>query len=164
MGFFFCAVGLFFFGVVWFRLQGKEPGSVQEGALESRFEQTPEGGEEAPRARSAEEVRLLDVEGGTSFALATRSVEEHVFYHTVVAFLPAPPEGEAYEGWLVREQPFDFFSTGALQPRADGTFSLTWQGKPGRDYLDYPKVVVTLEETLGDESPESHVLEGVFEF
>jgi hypothetical protein len=162
LGFFFIAIALFFAGVVWFRSAGtKRLLSKAETPID--FLDVEQVGEEtAPVAREREEVRLKDATDGSSWGVADRVVEGKTFQHTVIATLPAVSDEFVYEGWLVREYPFDFFSTGQLMPRADGTFFLVWQGPLGEDFETYVKVVITREPQDDDPSPFEHVLEGEF--
>jgi len=103
-----------------------------------------------------EKTSLEDVTGGAGKGMATRKFEENLFEHTVMASLPEPQTGKFYEGWLVREG--DFFSTGKMEEMKGGWYLFFSADK---DYSDYNRVVVTLEEK-DDRQPEKHILEGSF--
>ncbi len=111
---------------------------------------------------TAREAALLGVGDGHGSGTATSQFVDGTFRHVVVATLPSPPEGYAYEGWLIRSKPFDFFSSGRLIQHAD---DLKWYLllESSQDRGDYKKVVVTLEPADNNPAPADHVLEGVFE-
>lgn len=68
------------------------------------------------------------------------------------------PEGDDfYEGWIVREEPFDFISTGELDLE-DGLYSNSFTAN--KDYSAYDLYVLTIEPNDGDPAPAGHVLEG----
>lgn len=93
---------------------------------------------------------------------ADRGMENGILYHTVKVFLPLiNRETEFYEGWLVRQSPFDFFSTGEMVTNELGEFILEWAGEHS-DIIFYDHVVITKE--LHDENlaPAERVAEGVF--
>ena len=103
---------------------------------------------------------LEDVTGGNSTGEGTTSYKDGEFMHTVSAFMPAEPEGQFYEGWLVKKIAgvvVNFFSTGKLNLVADGQYELNY-----KDVVDYPEhddIVITLEKD-DDKKPEIHILEG----
>lgn len=104
-------------------------------------------------------AELPDVTGGTSSGTAYISRTNGKFYHYVEASLPEPAEGSVYEGWLViREPELQFFSTGVMEMREDGMYVLSYIGDEVSE--EYNFVVIT-EETVVDETPETHIIEGV---
>ena len=105
-----------------------------------------------------EKATLEDISGGSSKGLATRKFTEGTFTHSVLAALPDPETGSWYEGWLVRENPFDVIYTGKLR-QAKGGWVLDFVSV--EDLQDHQQVVVTLEK-VEDGKPESHILEGAF--
>ena len=105
-----------------------------------------------------ERANLSDVSGGDGTGIATRSYEDGSFEHSVIAGLPDPEAGTFYEGWLVREEPFDVVYTGKLRI-AKGGYILDYNS--GADLSDHEQVIVT-QETVDDQKPEQHVLEGSF--
>ena len=107
---------------------------------------------------NVERTELKDVTSGVGSGVATRSFSDSRFEHTVLAALADPETGSWYEGWLVREEPFDVLYTGKLRV-AKGGFLLEYEN--GMDWRDHSKVVVTLEK-VDDRKPEVHVLEGEF--
>ncbi len=111
---------------------------------------------------TALETALMSVGDGYGSGTATSQFVNGTFRHVIVVTLPSPPEGYAYEGWLIRSKPFDFLSTGRLIQHADDLkWYLLWEQK--EDRRDYKKVVVTLEPNDANPAPADHVLEGVFE-
>ncbi len=152
------AVALFFAGLVWFRHQAKQVHEAEDmtGSNVVSLAETTE----APVRRDREEATLYNVDH-VGLAVASREIQDHVFQHTVVAHLSPPGDGFHYEGWLLRNEPFDFFDTGTMDENADGTYALVWAGPFNKDFKDYTEVVVTIERD-GDTGPNLHVLEGEF--
>lgn len=100
-------------------------------------------------------VAVGDFQGsGTAYVLR----EEGALYHYVIADLPDPAEGSVYEGWLVSKTPtLEFFSTGIMQKVGN---SYVIDMHEHQEFAGYNDVVITLE-TVVDDTPETHVLEGV---
>ena len=104
---------------------------------------------------------LKDVTGKTSTGTAYILRVDNSLTHYIQATLPDPKEGNQYEGWLVKKTPtLEFFSTGTMIKDDNGKYILRY----GVDDFDnmtkgYNFVVVT-EETVIDETPEIHILEG----
>ncbi len=154
------AVAAFFAGMAWFRQQ--TPNIVEAEPTNGSSVVTLNPADEAPIRRNREEATLYNVDG-VGLAVASREVQDHIFHHTVVAHLSDLPDGIHYQGWLVRDEPFDFFTTGSMEKNADGTYALVWDGALGKDFQDYNQVVITQEVDGGDAGPSLHVLEGKFE-
>lgn len=104
-------------------------------------------------------AQLEDVSGGTATGRGFVNRQDGVLYHYVEANLPEPAEGSVYEGWLVQQRPLKFFSTGVLEKHGDA-YTLTYTSDT--EYQGYNFVVIT-EETVVDETPEAHVIEGLAE-
>lgn len=102
---------------------------------------------------------LVGVESNEGSGVAYRSFSQGEFLHAVVAEMPLPAEGSVYEGWLVQPEPLQFFSTGIMEQNAKGEWVLEYMANI--DYPSYNKVIIT-EETIVDETPEAHILEGDF--
>jgi len=105
-----------------------------------------------------ETTALLPVDGSGSFGNAYRLFKDGKLYHAVIAEMPDPAEGNSYEGWLVRNDPFDFFSTGVMEKK-DDQWVLFYM--IAEEFPDHSRVVIT-EETVVDETPEGHIIEGDF--
>ncbi len=106
---------------------------------------------------------LADVSGGTADGRGFVRNIDGVLTHAVMANLPPLEEGTFYEGWLVKRGPLDFFSTGmmdylAMESMIDGNFLLFYTEE--KDRSEYLEVVITLE-TVDDQQPEKHILEGI---
>lgn len=105
---------------------------------------------------------LEDVTGKTSTGTAYILRVDNSLTHYIQAVLPDPKEGNQYEGWLVKKTPtLKFFSTGVMTKDVNDKYILRY----GVDDFDnitegYDFVVVT-EETIIDETPETHILEGI---
>lgn len=108
--------------------------------------------------QSLDRVELKDVTGGANAGIATREVVNNKFSHAVLAALLDPERGSWYEGWLVRDEPFEAIYTGKLR-LAKGGYLLEFNSS--QDLRDHQKVVVTVEKK-DDRKPETHVLEGTF--
>lgn len=104
---------------------------------------------------------LEPAEGSNSrgSGLGYKFVEGGRMYHAAQARLEDPAEGTVYEGWLVQPEPLRFFSTGVMELNSQGEWALEFE-RDG-DYASYTQVVIT-EETVVDETPERHILEGTF--
>ena len=104
-------------------------------------------------------IELLAVDESESSGAAYRLYEDGVLYHSVVATMPAPSEGNVYEGWLVQPDPLMVVSTGLLVNQEDSVWTLEFSSD--QEYATYLTVVIT-EETVVDDTPERHVIEGSF--
>lgn len=104
---------------------------------------------------------LIDVSGGDSFGTAYVLRKDGKLIHKVIASLPAPEGNNFYEGWLIQQEPTQkIFSTGVMTTNEDGRYVLEYQ--TGSTYEGYNFVVITLE-TVKDDTPEEHILEGTAE-
>ncbi|MFA6131768.1 MAG: hypothetical protein WC702_01705 [Patescibacteria group bacterium] len=93
---------------------------------------------------------------------AERGIEKGILYHTIKVSLPEiNRETEFYEGWLVRQAPYDFFSTGEMVTDDDGDFVLEWAGEHS-DIVSYDRVIITREARDDIAAPSEQVAEGVF--
>lgn len=106
---------------------------------------------------------LADVSGGTAEGKGYVRNKDGVLTHAVMANLPPLEDGTFYEGWLVKRGPLDFFSTGmmdqlAMESMVDGNYLLLYTEDTDRS--EYLEVVITLE-TVDDQQPEKHILEGL---
>ena len=71
--------------------------------------------------------------------------------------LSDPIGDDFYEGWLVRQSPFAFISTGELE-KIDGEYHDFFNSSI--DYSEYDFYVLTLEPNDGNDAPADHILEG----
>ena len=102
---------------------------------------------------------LEPVDGSNSQGLGYRFVHDGTMLHAVIATLEYHPEGTAYEGWLVEpQQPLRLFSTGIMERNEEGSWVLEFES-PQEEYSSYTRVMIT-RETVVDETPEIHILEG----
>ncbi|MDP6704244.1 MAG: anti-sigma factor [archaeon] len=112
-----------------------------------------------PDIQGSESAKLEAVDESESSGTAWRLSANGFFQHLVVASMPDPAEGSVYEGWLVQPSPLMFFSTGVMEKNEDGEWVLEYQ--EFAEYPTYARVVIT-EETIVDEIPEIHIIEGDF--
>lgn len=103
---------------------------------------------------------LSAVDGSDSSGTGYRLIEKGKLFHVVLASMPDPEEGNSYEGWLVQPNPLKFFSTGVMEKNQDGLWILEYTTE--NEVPTYNRVVIT-EETIVDETPEKHIIEGDFE-
>ncbi len=104
---------------------------------------------------------LVAVDGSSSSGVGYIVRADGKLMHLVEAEMPEPADGNSYEGWLVdtSASPLKFFSTGIISKNASGTWILEYE--TDQEYPGYDRVVIT-EETIMDETPERHVIEGDF--
>lgn len=103
-------------------------------------------------------AELVDVSGGSSSGTGYVLRENNTLYHYVTAELPAPQGTNQYEGWLVQQTPeLVFFSTGVMELGDNGIYMLSYQSPVTNEGYDF---VVITEETVVDETPGTHILEG----
>ncbi|MCX7996937.1 MAG: anti-sigma factor [Patescibacteria group bacterium] len=103
-------------------------------------------------------VTMTDVIGSNTRAYALVSRHDGQLYAGVRAFVPLPPEGSFYQGWIMKKYPRKMYvPLGVFELQKDGTFLLTKTITP--TYPDFKHLVITIEST-GDRLPERHVLEG----
>lgn len=97
--------------------------------------------------------------GSSGSGLAYKLAQNGRLYHAVQARMEDPSEGAVYEGWLVQPEPLRFFSTGVLELNEQGEWAL--ELRLDEEYPTYTRAIIT-EETLVDDTPERHILEGDF--
>lgn len=101
---------------------------------------------------------LSDVSGGKGAGIAKAGYADKT-YNLSVSFanLVEPENGDFYEGWLVRREPFNLLSTGKAQ-KLGGVYSNLYKSE--NNLLDYEFYVLTIERNDGDSAPGVHILEG----
>lgn len=106
-------------------------------------------------------ANLIAVDGSQSSGTAYVVREGGKLTHLVEASMPDPAPDNSYEGWLVNvsTSPFQFFSTGVMSRNGEGVWTLEYS--VDNEYPDHNRVVIT-EETVVDEIPEDHIIEGDF--
>ena len=158
--------GLFACGIWWFRFRPKpSTGVAAANTIANVMSPTAVSAADlaASTSGTAREATLRDVSGGSATGTAIReTVDGQLLLKTKASSLPPiDPEKESYEGWLVRQVPYDFVSVGSFVGNEDGTWGLEWAGAAGK-YDGYIRVVVTREPKDGNPDPSGHVLEGEF--
>ncbi len=108
-----------------------------------------------------QKATLSDVSGGNATGKAYAGLNDQELFQLYVEFqnLPTLSEGQFYEGWLLRSDPFDSFSTGPLMT-VDSNHVNNFQAVT--NYLDYDTYVLTIEENDGNPEAGDHILEGEF--
>lgn len=158
-------VALFAYGIWWFRFAPKdEPVVESSDSIASVLTPSPVSSAALAAAEGASNrAALRDAAGGSASGEAERDTDDGQFFFRVNANLPEiDREAYAYEGWLLRQVPYDYFSVGEFVTNDDGEWVLEWAGASGK-YDAYTQVVVTVEAKDGNPDPSRHVLEGEFE-
>lgn len=157
---------VFVSGIRWFRAKHEENVAAVEPADTIAAVLTPSPVSASLIAASVSgpaSAELRDVSGGGFSGTASREEEDGQFFLKLKADLgEINREKEAYEAWLVRQVPYDYFSVGDFVTNDDGEWVLEWTGAAGK-YDGYTRVVVTREQKDGNVDPGAHVLEGEFE-
>ncbi len=105
-------------------------------------------------------VLLQDVVGGQSSGLVKAGYKDKDYkLYADFANLIEPENGDFYEGWLVRTDPFDFVSVGKAE-KIGGMYSNFYSSK--KDLTKYNFYVLTMETNDGNPAPAKHILEGIF--
>ena len=128
---------------------------TDERAIEAAKKRAEKLSEVVPR----EKVILQPVGNFEGYGEGRVSYNDTVYSLVMEADIKDPEGDNFYEGWLVRESPFESLSTGKMKKNPDGLYELSFQSK--EDLLDHNLVVITLEEVFDDKS-EVHVLEGSY--
>lgn len=103
------------------------------------------------------EIRGITTEGNaTGVAKANWDGSQYLM---VASFenLPEPQGEDFYEGWIVRQDPFEFISTGKAV-LVDGVYVNGYRSD--MDLTEYDFYVLTLEPNDGDPAPADHIVEG----
>ena len=158
--------GLFACGIWWFRFRPRETADAKAAeTIAGIMSPTSVSATDLAAATSgtARDATLRDVSGGRATGTAARETVDGQYHLRMKAasFPPIDLEKEFYEGWLVRQVPYDFISVGAFVANEDGSWGLEWAGAPEK-YDGYVRLVVTREPKDGNPDPSGHVLEGEF--
>jgi len=100
---------------------------------------------------------LIDITGGNAEGLAKSNFDQNYTLSAEFSNLPPLTNGDFYEGWIVRKDPFDFISTGKTTI-VDGSQINSYSSD--QDLTDYDFYVLTIEPDDNDPSPAKHILEG----
>jgi hypothetical protein len=104
---------------------------------------------------------LADVSGGSASGVAMQDSRfGEYMLHARFSGLPTTSNGDFYEGWIVRRNPFHFISTGRVES-VRGVMVNTYLSES--NLLDHDFYVLTLEPDDGDPAPAKHILEGVMD-
>ncbi len=159
-------VALFVGGIRWFRAKHDDTAeavATSETVSAVLAVSSVDASALVANVSAGNEATLSDVSGGTSSGTVRRGEEEGQFRVTLNAKLPDVDQAvSAYEVWLVRQVPYDYFSIGEIIKNDAGEWTLEWTGVP-KKYDAYTQVVITLEARDGNADPSGHVLEGEFE-
>lgn len=159
-------VVLFAYGIWWFRFDRDAESAVTESddTIANVLTPSPVSTAALAAARDASNrATLHDAAGGSASGEAERDTDGGQFFFRLKANLPEiDREAYAYEAWLLRQVPYDYFSVGDFVTNDDGEWVLEWAGAAGK-YDAYTQIVVTVEPKDGNPDPSRHVLEGEFE-
>lgn len=106
---------------------------------------------------NGEDVRGINTGGNaTGVAKANWDGSQYLMVATFEN-LPEPQNDDFYEGWIVRQEPFEFISTGELM-LVDGEYVNGYRSD--EDLTEYDFYVLTIEPNDGDPAPADHIVEG----
>jgi hypothetical protein len=105
-------------------------------------------------------VKLESVIDSGGSGTAERVYKDSQYTLKIIAELPVVKEGFHYEGWVIKNEPLDLKSVGNLIYETDKQYHLNYI--VNSDFMEYKKVVITLEADTEDNLPAIHYLEGVF--
>jgi len=106
---------------------------------------------------SGEEIRGITTSADAAGYAKAMYAEGEYILHAELEGLTDPIWDDFYEGWVVRQSPFAFISTGELEKK-DGKYTNHYTSSI--DYTDYDFYVLTLEPNDGNDAPADHILEG----
>ena len=162
---FIVIAGLFAYGIWWFRFRDKTvPEPTAASTIENVLSPTSVSMADLASTTSgaSHDAILRDVSGGSGSGTGFRDTVDGQFVVRLKLSLPEiDRERDAYEGWLVRQLPYGYFSIGEVVTNDDGEWVLEWTGAPG-EFDGYTRVVVTREAKDGNPDPSGHVLGGEF--
>ncbi len=102
---------------------------------------------------------LKDVSSGSATGIAMQDYKfGNYMFHAKFQDLPLLQNGDFYEGWVVRREPFHFISTGKI---VEVNRELVNTYLSSDNLLEHDFYVLTLEPDDNDPSPATHILEGV---
>jgi len=108
---------------------------------------------------------LVNVVETKSTGQATAKYFDDGSYELLAEFQNLAPttNSDFYEGWLVRQTPFDFFTTGPVELNSAGEIINIYTSNVDHQSEGYVQYVLTLEPDDGDPAPAKHILEGMLE-
>lgn len=107
------------------------------------------------------QVQTINTNGEAEGFAEAGFVDGKYVLRAEITGLPDPQDGEFYEGWVVRREPFKFISTGMLTKQDDGTWLNLFSSS--EDLTGFISYVLTIEPDDGDPAPAGHVVEGMLE-
>ena len=168
---FIVLIGIVVGGAAWFFLGDKfqSSSSDREQITPTKIVQTSETTEETGEVHTQPmykgeltdvttgDLRGINTEGNATGDASFSYTEGEFSLTTTMTNLPEPLNGDFYEGWLVRQDPFKFISTGKAIESDEIYFN---RFTSETDYSEYTQYVLTLEPDDGDPAPADHILEG----
>lgn len=104
--------------------------------------------------------KLEDVNGGKSSGVANANFNENsVVVSAEFSNLPKLEDDYFYEGWLVRQNPFAFISTGKVEINSELGYYMNYI-EIDKNLDGYDFYVLTLEPDDNNAAPADHILEG----
>ena len=104
-----------------------------------------------------EEIRGITTSADAGWYAKAWFFDGEYMLHAELEGLTDPVGDDFYEGWVVRQNPFAFWSTGKLEKQWDIYVN---EISSSVDYSDYDFYVLTLEPNDGDPAPADHIVEG----
>jgi hypothetical protein len=106
---------------------------------------------------NAEDVRGINTGGNASGVAKSNWDGSQYLLFATFENLPEPTADDFYEGWIVREEPFAFISTGKVEV-VDGVYTNSYRSD--QDLTEYNVYVLTLEPNDDDPAPADHIVDG----
>lgn len=155
--------GVFAVSVKAFRARTPEPQAISIASTAPIATPTSITPSIPESARQDREAALVDVRSSVRVGVARRGQEDGKPYvELVMSPLAIDRESQAYEAWLLRQVPYEFFSLGEMVTNDLGEFVVRWEGGKDGTVDDYTRVVVTLEKKDGNPDPGEQVIKGTF--
>jgi len=105
---------------------------------------------------NGEELRGIVTSSDAAWFAKAGYYDDEYTLHAEFSWLTDPQGDDFYEGWVVRQSPFAFISTGELEKK-DGKYVNHYTSSV--DYTDYDFYVLTLEPNDWNDAPADHILE-----
>lgn len=155
---------LFIFAVAWFRSPQEEGADRYVDSIVDVL--TPDPISQAVLTgidRESKDATLRWAATGEELGEAERGIKDDKYYFDMKLSLPEiDREVHYYQGWLVRQLPYDYFSLGEMVTNDDGDFVLEWEASDDEDYFDYTQIVITINLYDGSPDPGDHLVKGEF--
>jgi hypothetical protein len=157
---------LFVYSVYWFREERpRAAASVPEAEVTVPTDPHSPLSAYAALDRESPTAQLYPLGEREETGIAQRGERDGRFFvdvHTKLVNVSIDRATQAYEVWLIRPVPYDFLNIGQMVSDEIGFFYNEWEAEKGKDYRDYTKILITLEQKDDNPDPGEKVMEGEF--